>query len=118
MPRIRYSNVHKSVCVSWLLEGYGASAVQRFFEGRFYITSLARSTMRQWREDYQSRGTHAHRGGNRRPQITESKKNEIPALFNSSNRLSLGAAAQEIGVAHAIIWNFLPKELNMFPHKL
>ena len=61
MPRIRYSNVHKSVCVSWLLEGYGTSSEQRLLEDRLNITSPARSTLRQWREDYQSKGTHAYR---------------------------------------------------------
>ena len=71
--------------------------------------------MRQWREDYQSRGSHAHRGGNGRPQITEANKNEIRALFNTNPRLSLCAAAQEVGVAHATVLNFLRKELKMFP---
>ena len=99
MPRIRFSNVHKSACVSWLLEVYGTRAVQRPFENRFLITSPTRSTMRQWCEDYRSKGTHAHRGSNGRPQITEAKKNEIRAQFNSNPRLSLRAAAQEVGVA-------------------
>ena len=118
MPRIRYSNLHKHACVSWLLEGYGTSAVQPLFQDRFNMTSPTRSTMRQWREDYQSRGTHAHRGGNGRTQITEAKMNEIRALFNSNPRLSLRAEAQEVIFAHATIWKFLRKELKMFPYKL
>ena len=32
--------------------------------------------------------------------------------------LSLCAAAQEVGIVHATVWNFLRKELKMFPHKL
>ena len=67
MPRIRYSNVHKSACVSRLFERYGTSAVQRLIEDEFNMAPPAQSTMSQWRENYQSGGTHAHRGGNRRP---------------------------------------------------
>ena len=104
--------------MSWLLEGFGTSPIQRLFEDEFNITSPARSTMRQWREEYEKRGTHAHRGGNGRPQITEAKKNMIRAPFNSNPRLSLRAAAQDFGVAHAKICNFLRKELKMFPYEL
>ena len=71
--------------------------------------------MSQSLEDYKSKGTRAHRGGNGRPQITEAKNNEIRVPFNSSPRLSLRTAAQEVGVAHAKICNFLRKELKMFP---
>ena len=57
-------------------------------------------------------------GGEGRPQITEAKKNEIRVLFNSNPRLYIRAEALEVGVAHAIISNFLRKELKMFPYKL
>ena len=56
-------------------------------------------------------------GGNGRPQKAEAKKNEIRALFNNNPRLSIRAAAQKAGATHATIWNFLRKELKIFPYK-
>ena len=63
-------------------------------------------------------GTHAHRRGNWRPQISARTKNRIRQLFDDNSRMSLRAAAAETSVAHATIWNFLRKELGRFPSKL
>ena len=118
MSRSGYTDAERAQCVIWISEGYGATDVQRLFRNEYNRHPPARSTIRQWREDYQTRGSHAHRGGNGRPRISNEVRNQIQELFNNDPTISLRAVAAQTGVAHATVWNFLRKELKLFPYKL
>ena len=78
----------------------------------------ARSPIGLWRADYQHRGTHTHRGGSGRSQMSSQTKNGIRPLFENNLRMSLRASAAETSVAHVTYWNFLWKELGGLPCKL
>ena len=57
---------------------------------------LARTTILHWREDYQSRESHAHWGGNRRPKTSEEMKICVSQQLNDHIRLSLRTVASEL----------------------
>lgn len=118
MSRSGFTDAERASCVLWTSEGYGATAVQRLFVNLYNRHPPARSTIRLWREDYEARGSHRHRGGNGRPRISIEVRNQIRILFNNDPRRSLREVAEETGVSHATVWNFLRKELKMFPYKL
>ena len=112
-----FSDSERAQCVIWMTD-YKATAVHRPFRDEYSITHRARSTIALWRADYQKRGTHTHRGGNGRPRISAKTKNRIRQLFEDNPQMSLRAAAAETSVGHAMIWNFLRKELRRLPYKL
>ena len=118
MSRNGFKNAERAQCMIRMTEGYGATAVQRLFRDDYSRAPPDRSTIRLWRADYQQRGTHTHRGGNGRPQISAQTKNRIRKLFDDNPRTSLRATAAASSVEHAMIWNFLRKELGRFPYKL
>ena len=74
MSRNGCSDTERAQCVTRYLEGHGTNSVQELFLNRYNRTPPARSHVWHWREEYQSRGYHAHRGGNRRTKISEWKK--------------------------------------------
>ena len=74
--------------------------------------------MRHWCENYQSWVSHAHMGGNGRPQISEEKRVRTRELFDDDLRLSLGTVAAEAGVHNKTVWDFWEKNLKYFPYKL
>ena len=101
-----------------MTESYGPSAVQRLFRNEYSRTPLSRSMIRQWRPDYQQRGTHTHRGGNGRPKISAQTKNRIRQLFDDDSRMSVRSVAAETSAPNATIWNFLRSDLGHFSYKL
>ena len=103
MSRSGYTDAERAQCVIWISEGYGATEVQRLFQNAYDRHPPARSTIRQWREDYQTRGSHAHRGENGRPRISNEVRNQIQEIFNNDPRISLRAVAAQTGVAHATV---------------
>lgn len=118
MSRSGYSDDMRAQCVIWSIQGHGSTAVQTLFTQTYHRNPPARSTIRQWRDDYQTRGSHSHRGGNGRPQISQGRRARIRELFDNNPRLSLRTVASEVGVAHSTVWNILRNELNRFPYKL
>ncbi len=62
MQRSGYTNAERAQCVIWISQGYGATDVQRLFQEAYRRNPPARSTIRQWHEDYQERGSHNYRG--------------------------------------------------------
>ena len=60
----------------------------------------------------------AYRGGNGRPRISSTVRNEIRKLFESYPLISSREVASEKGVAHATVCNILGRELRLFPYKL
>ncbi len=66
----------------------------------------------------QSRGTHAHRGGNGRPWIPVAVQNQIIELFDNNPSISIPVVAAQTGVSWMTVWNYLRKELKRYPYKL
>ena len=118
MPTSGFSDKEKAQCVLWYAEGYRETAIQRKFRTKYRKSPPSRGAIRQWRFDYHNRGTHAHRGGNGRPQISAEQKATIKQMFNSNPRLSLRYVESQIGVPKSTIWDYLCKELRLFPYKL
>ena len=118
MQRSGYTNAERAQCVLWISEGYGATEVQSLFVDSYGRRRPARSTIRQWRNDYQERGNHDHRGWNGRPRITIAVRDQIRDLFIDQPRMSLRSAAHQIGVSTATIRNVVRKELKLYPYKL
>jgi hypothetical protein len=118
MPNTSFSNSEKAQCVIWYAEGYRETAIQRKFRTKYRKTPPSRGAIRLWRQDYQQRGTHAHRGGNGRPQLSEEKKATIKSMFSDNPRLSLRQAESQIQVPKSTLWDFLRKELHLYPYKL
>ena len=82
MSRNGYSDTENAQCVTRCLEGLGTTAVQELLHDRYNRTPPARSNIIHWLRDYQSRGSHAHRSGNGRPQISEEKRVRIRQMFD------------------------------------
>ena len=81
MSRNGYTDTERAHCVLWIAEGYGKAAVLRLFLDKCFTSPPARSAIRKWYQEYQSRGIHAHRSGNGRPRISSTVRNEIRELF-------------------------------------
>ena len=113
-----YTDAERAQCVLWISQGHGGTDVQRLFRNAYERRPRARSTIRQWLEEYQTRGSHSRRGGNGRPRINTAVRDEIRELFNNGPKVSLRAVASQTGVAHGTVWSILRKELNLYPYKL
>ena len=118
MPRVPYTDAQKAQCVIWQAEGNGPTAIQRLFRTKYQTHAPSRKIIKKWVEDYHKRGSHAHRGGNGRPQISDEKKAEIKQLFSDNPRRSLREVGRTVSLPHTTIWYFLRKELGMFPYRL
>ncbi len=118
MQRSGYTNAERAQCVIWISQGYGATDVQRLFQEAYRRNPPARSTIRQWREDYQERGSHNHRGGNGRPRISTAVRNQIRDLFIDDPTISLRVAAAQTRVCSSTVRNVVRKELKLYPYKL
>lgn len=118
MPPHGFSSTEKAQCVLWVAEGYRGTAVQRKFRTKYNREPPSRAAIAMWRADYENRGTHAHRGGNGRPQINAQTKATITTMFQENPRISLRFVSQQVGVCHATVGNFIRKELGLFPYKL
>ena len=77
-----------------------------------------RSTIRQWRDGYKTRVSHNHRGGNRRPRIDATLWNEIRNLFFDDPRIPPRTVAAQTSESHSTVWNFIRRELRLYPYKL
>ena len=113
-----FHDAEKAQCVIWVAEGHGYTASQRKFRKKYQKNPPDRSSIRRWYEQYQSRGSHSHLGGNGRPQISDEKKEMIRSMFNENPTVSLRTAATQVGVHHTTIWSFLRRELKLYPYKL
>ena len=118
MPPSGFTDAERARYVLWISEGYGPTVVQRLFLNAFNRHPPARSPIRLYRQDYEARGSHKHRGGNGRRRISIEVQNQIRILFNDDPRRTLREVAEETGVAHATVWSFVRKELKVFPCKL
>ncbi len=118
MQRSGYTNAERAQCVIWIFQGYGATDVQSLFQEAYRRNPTARSTIRQWREDYQERGSHNHRRGNGRPRISTAVRNQIRDLFIDGPTISLRVAAAPTRVCSSTVRNFVRKELKLYPYKL
>ena len=110
MSRNGYSDTERAQCITWSLQTHGMTAVQELFQNGYNRTPPARSTIRQWREDYQSRVLHAHRGGNGRQQISKERRVRIRLLFNDDPQLPFRTVAAGLGVHHTTVWLFYEKD--------
>ncbi len=117
MQRIYYTNAERAQCAVWVSKGYRATSSQRFFQYSYGRSPKYRFTVRQWRDEYQTRGSHNHRGGNGRPRIVIALRNEIRELFLDGPRIYPRAAAQT-GVSDSTAWSVIPRELRLCPYKL
>ena len=79
MPAHGFPATEKAQCVLLIAQGYGYTALQRLFRTRYHKDPSGRSKIREWYNDYRTRGSHADRGGNARPQASDDKKEEIRA---------------------------------------
>lgn len=57
-------------------------------------------------------------GGNGRPRINDEKKAMIRNIFTENAIFSLRTTDMQIRVYHTTIWNFLRRELELYPYKL
>ncbi len=55
MQRSGYTNAERAQCNIWISPGYGATDIQSLFQEAYRRNPPARSTIRQWREDYQEK---------------------------------------------------------------
>jgi len=118
MPSGTFSDAQKAQCVIWKSAGNGTTAIRRLFETKYGKPVPSRPTIEKWFEDYQTRGTHSHRGGNGRPNISEEKRQEIKRLITEDPQRSLRNVGRIVSLPHTTVWYFLRKQLNMFPYRL
>ena len=118
MPRTAFTDAQKAQCVIWTSEGYRPTAIQRLFRTKYECNAPSRKSILKWVEDYRSRGSHSHRGGNGRPGISEEKRSQIKEMFQTNPRRSLRDVAREVSLPHTTVWNVIRKQLNMFPYRL
>ena len=118
MPLTTYSDAQKAQCVMWASNGHGPTAIRRFYQTKYGGASPSSTEISQWGTDYEERGTHAHRGGNGRPSISDAKKTQIKQLFHDNPKRSLRDVASEVHVHHTTVWALVRKELKMFPYRL
>ena len=109
MSRNGYSDAERAQCVTWCIEGQRTTTVQRLFHNRYNRRFRAPSTMRHWREDYQSLGSHAHRVVNGRTQISEERIVRIRQLLDDNPLPSFCTVTAEVGVHHCTVWHFCEK---------
>ena len=88
--RNRCTDGERARCIIWITEGCGATAVQRLFRNEYSRMLPIRFTIRLWRADYQQRGTHTHRGGNGRQQISAQTRNRIDCSSTNVTAYSSG----------------------------
>ena len=118
MQRSGYTDAERAQCVLWVSTGYGATDVRRLFRNAYERQPPARSTIRQWHRDYQTRGSHSHGGANGRQRISNTVRDEIRKLFSYDPKLSLRGVAAQTSFAHSTVWNILQKKFNLYPYKL
>lgn len=118
MPTHSFTLSEKAQCVIWNCEGYGWKAIQRKFRTKYQKRAPVYLTLRKWREEYETRGSHDHRGGNGRPNISEERKNDVRDLVKSNPRISLRQLTAQTGVPTTTVWRILRNELRLFPYKL
>ena len=87
LSRNRYADTERAQCVLCIAEWYGKTAVQRIFMEKQEQSHRVRSTVREWYQAYQSRGSNTCRGENGRPRISSTVRNEIPDLFENDPQI-------------------------------
>ena len=108
MLRERYFDHEKSQCVLQKAQGTGCSQIQRMFRIRYNMIPSIRSSIDRWYDDYRTRGTYQHRGGNGSPQILDRVKSEIHQKINDPN-LSLRETAIQFNIQHTTVRIFFKK---------
>ena len=117
MPREHYSDQEKAQCVLWKQRGYGPTHIQRIFCTTYRENSPSRSSIDRWYDDYRARGTHQHRSGNGRPQLSSQVISEIHQNFNNDPALSLRQVAAKYNVHHTSVRNSIKNSQDV-PYKL
>lgn len=113
-----WSMQQKAKCVEKFIELKSVTAVRRWYTRTYGNPAPSANSLRQWRREFQERGTVGHRPRSGRPQINDADVARIERAFQEQPTKSLRVASAELGIPFSTIRKVLHEKLKMFPYKI